>query len=117
MANQETIVQNEIRLAISSPSVRMFRNNVGAFKNEAGRLVEYGLGKGSSDLVGFVVREITPEMVGKSIAVFAAIEVKTNSGRVSNTQKAFIDMVRNKGGLAGVARSIDDAKAMLEGDL
>lgn len=114
MSNQETVLQNQIRLAISSPNVRMFRNNVGAYKNDDGRLVEYGLGKGSSDLVGFVVREITPDMVGKSVAVFTAIEIKTAKGRLSDTQQAFINMVRNKGGLAGVARSIEDAKEMLK---
>lgn len=113
MANQETVLQNQIRLAISSPSVRMFRNNVGAYKNDDGRLVEYGLGRGSSDLIGFTVREITPDMVGKSVAVFTAIEIKTAKGRLSDAQQAFINMVRNKGGLAGVARSVDDAKEML----
>jgi hypothetical protein len=32
--------------------VRLWRNNVGALRDERGRLVTYGLCKGSSDLIG-----------------------------------------------------------------
>jgi hypothetical protein len=117
MANQETIVQNEIRLAISSPSVRMFRNNTGSLKDENGRRVSFGLCAGSSDLIGWSTREITSDMVGKKVAVFTAIEIKTAKGRVSESQQNFINAVRNFGGIAGVARSVDDAKKMLESDL
>ena len=116
MANEQ-VIQQEIRLGISSPNVRMFRNNTGSIKDKAGRLVTFGLCVGSSDLIGFVSREITPDMVGKSVAIFTAIEVKAKAGRVSDKQQAFIDMVRSKGGLAGIARSVDDARTMLEGDL
>ena len=113
----EQVIQQEIRLAISSPTTRMFRNNVGSLKDENGRRVSFGLCAGSSDLIGWLTREITPEMVGKKVAVFTAIEIKTAKGRVSKLQQNFINAVRNFGGIAGVARSVDDARAMLEGDL
>lgn len=113
MANNETVLQNQIRLAISSPCVRMFRNNVGSATTQDGRHIDFGLCAGSSDLIGWTVREVTPDMVGKNIAVFTALEVKTKSGRVSEKQQGFINVVNRAGGIAGVVRSIDDAKEML----
>lgn len=111
---REQIIQQEIRLAINAPHVRMFRNNVGSIKDKDGRLVTFGLCKGSSDLIGFKSVEITADMVGKSVAIFTAIEIKTPKGKISESQQAFIDMVKTKGGLAGVARSIEDAQEMLK---
>ncbi len=46
---------------------------------------------------------------------FVAIEVKAPRGRLTDEQAAFIELVRRSGGLAGVARSVDDARAILEG--
>jgi Holliday junction resolvase len=40
---------------------------------------------------------------------FLAIEVKTLTGRLSPAQEQFLERVRKAGGLAFVARSIDDA--------
>jgi len=37
-----------------------------------------------------------------------AIEVKTKKGRVTDHQRKFLDCVRRNGGIAFVARSIDD---------
>jgi hypothetical protein len=48
-------------------------------------------------------------MVGKTVAVFTAIEAKTATGRVSKDQKNFITQVQDAGGIAGIARSSDDA--------
>lgn len=128
MSNQETVIQKkeveseqkiqqEIRLAISSPSVKMFRNNTGSLKDENGRRVSFGLCVGSSDLIGAVSKVITQEDIGKTVAVFTAIEIKSAKGRVSVPQQNFIRMVKKIGGIAGVARSVDDAKKMLESDL
>ena len=52
--------------------------------------------KGISDILGI--------WEGK----FLAIEVKTKIGRVSTHQVKFIDSVNDAGGLAFVARSVDD---------
>ena len=46
---------------------------------------------------------------------FVAIEVKDEFGRVTREQAAFLDLVRRSGGLAGVARSVGEAKAILDG--
>lgn len=77
-----------------------------------GRLVRYGLCPGSSDLIGLRQVTITPDMVGQTIAQFVAIEVK-DRGRVTPEQERFITMVLQAGGLAGIARSVDDARTIL----
>lgn len=69
--------------------------------------------KGMSDLVGFHTVTVTPEMVGSEIAIYAAIEVKGKGGRVTDPQKDYINMVLAAGGIAGVARSEDDAEKLL----
>lgn len=110
--SDELAVQNAIRLDLGRGPVRLWRNNTGALKDPSGRLVRYGLCQGSSDLIGLRAITITPDMVGQTVAVFAAIEVK-DRGRPTPEQLAFIDAVTNLGGLAGVARSTDDARAIL----
>ena len=90
----------------------MFRNNTGALKDAQGRLVRYGLCKGSSDLIGWRSLTITPDMVGQTVAVFAAIEVK-DRGRPTPEQLHFIAQVQAAGGLAGVARTVAEAEAIL----
>ena len=52
-------------------------------------------------------------MVGKRAAVFTAIEVKSDTGKPSVDQLAFLDFVTAMGGIAGVARSADDALAII----
>jgi hypothetical protein len=111
-ASHELAVQNSIRLALGRGLVRLFRNNTGALKDMHGRLVRFGLCQGSSDLIGWRTVTITPDMVGQNLAVFTAIEVK-DKGRPTPEQQRFIEVVRDAGGIAGIARSVDDAKAIL----
>ena len=104
-----------IMLGLSTPGVRLFRNNVGALKDQEGRLVRYGVANpGGSDLIGWRSVEITPDMVGKKIAVFLAIEVKGERGRATDAQVNFIDRVKADGGLAGIARCVDDALGIID---
>lgn len=42
-----------------------------------------------------------------------AIELKSKTGRVSPEQRAFLDQIVKDGGVAGVARSIDEVKQIL----
>jgi hypothetical protein len=48
-------------------------------------------------------------MVGQRIAVFLSIEVKTPTGRLRPEQRQWLDAVQAAGGIAGVARSVEDA--------
>lgn len=130
----EKTIQTEIMLAIGNGRVRIFRNNVGngvtgskmtridkpctmslhagdwVVRN--GRRIQFGLCPGSSDLIGWRTVTITPDMVGKQLAVFTAVEVKASTGRPSDDQVNFIQSVRDAGGLAGVARTVDEAVAI-----
>lgn len=110
--SDEAKVQNDIRLELGRGGTRLWRNNSGALKDATGRLVRYGLCPGSSDLIGLRQVVVTPDMVGQTLAVFTAIEVK-DRGRPTPEQQAFITMVQQAGGLAGVARSVDDARTIL----
>ena len=126
---KESNVQNLIRLNVP-PNARLFRNNVvrgyqGTPKRHAdgttvtlkhARVIDAGFCKGSSDLIGFTTVEITPDMVGQKIAVFTAVEVKTKKGRPSKEQLNFIKLIRTFGGRAGIARSIEDAQKIINGE-
>ena len=73
-----------------------------------------GLPIGFPDLFGFRTVEITPEMVGKKLAVFAFIEVKTKQGRTSRAQEKMHAFLRDAGALGGVARSTEEALHLLD---
>jgi hypothetical protein len=91
----------------------LFRNNTGTLKDANGRPVQFGLCKGSADLIGWRSVTITPEMVGQQIAVFTSIEVKSSSGRVKPEQQQWLLGVQKAGGIAGVARSVGEAMDLL----
>lgn len=125
----ETNIVRSIMLAASSLGARLFRYNAGMAW--AGRTTRHpdgsitirqprafhGVFEGHSDTAGFVPIAITPDMVGQTFARALYVEVKTATGRVSPEQRAFIDMVRSMGGLAGVARSDADVAAIIRGEV
>lgn len=87
-----------------------FRMNTGAAKFDkrdgSGQyFVRFGF-PGMSDILGQM-----------RTGQFLAIECKRRTGRKSDEQKAFIAMVRKHNGLAGFAKSIDDAQAILRGEI
>lgn len=85
-------------MALSKAGVMAWRQNTGALMDNKGRLVQFGLCKGSSDIIA----------VGHN-GVFIAIEVKGPGGKVRPEQQTFIDNIRRMGGRAGVARSAEEA--------
>ena len=124
----ETNLTRAIMLKVGTAlrNVRIFRNNVGTgwtgskIIHQGSRVIienprplQAGLCQGSSDLIGWTTVEITPEMVGKKVALFTAVEVKTQTGRISDDQANFIQRVREAGGIAGEARSEADAISLL----
>ena len=112
--SDERRIQSDIQLAACAGGgpARLWRNNTGALKDQRGQLVRYGLCPGSSDLIGFRTVVITPDMVGQRVAIFAAVEVK-DRGRVTDQQQAFLNLVQQAGGIAGVARSVPEALSIL----
>jgi hypothetical protein len=113
MKQSEQAIQQAIRLELSRGDCRLWRNNSGVLLDRQGRPVTFGLCKGSSDLIGLRTITIGPEHVGQTVAVFAAIEVKSQNGRTTPEQAAFLAQVQQMGGLAGVARSVEEAAAIL----
>lgn len=98
-------IQNSIRAALA-PYAVIFRANVGRMKTPDGRYFSTGLPVGFSDLFG----------VRKSDGKAVFIEVKTASGRVSQFQYNFLEMMRRNGAIAGIARSPEQAiKLITEG--
>ena len=115
MASEQSI-QQHIRLTCSTGATRLFRNNTGTLRDQHGRPVSFGLARGSADLIGWRTVTITPEMVGQQVAVFTSIEVKTATGRLRSEQKLWLDKVQSAGGIAGVARSVEDALRITTAD-
>lgn len=111
VANPETELQQRIRLALGTQrDLRLFRNQVGQLPDpRTGRPVQFGLARGSADLIGWRTVVVTPEMVGQRLAVFTSLEVKTATGRLTPAQHNWLGAVRQAGGIAGVARSVGDA--------
>lgn len=116
VSNAETTLQQQIRLALGTrPDARLFRNQVGSLPDpRTGRLVTFGLARGSADLIGWRTVVVTHDMVGQHIAVFTSIEVKTPTGRVRPEQQAWLSVVQGAGGIGGVARSVGDACKIIE---
>ena len=96
-----------------TPKGRLLRNNVGATQIGK-RFIKYGLGKGSSDLIGWTTIEITQPLIGQKIAVFTAVELKTEKDRASKEQINFIEQVHKAGGLAGIVYNEEEYKKIFE---
>ena len=127
----ERAIQNEIRNALTGDGL-FFRANVGrgwtgtpvrrnglpdgAVLLLDARPFDTGLPSGFSDLFGIRPRLITEADVGNLFGQFAAIECKAAWGRTSTLQAAFLAAISANGGLAGVARSAAEARAIIGGD-
>ena len=116
MTNPETKIQTRIMLALSDAGCIVWRNEsaltwVGRVIHQQGdtvtlanaRRLRAGLCTGSSDLIG----------IHKPTGRFLAIEVKTATGRQSTEQRTFLQAVINAGGIAGIARSPQEAVDLL----
>lgn len=120
MAKEENNILNRWLLKNHSWG-RLFRNNQGSawageIVNQATRSVDkymtlknpyrigFGLLKGSADYIGWTTITITPEMVGRRVAVFASVEGKSKNGQLEDDQKIWLLNVRRAGGIAFVVR-------------
>lgn len=127
-AKNESEVEQLIKIDAVQFGCFLMRNNSGSLNDKTGRAVRYGLGNDSpirsakiksSDEIGFTKIVITPEMVGHTVAVFTAIEVK-KPGWIFNAkdkreaaQLVFINWIRAAGGIAGFASSIAEFRKIL----
>ena len=106
----ESNFMRRVMLEAAAVGVTLFRNNVGSARTHDGRWINFGLVKGSSDLIGY-----TPIVIdGERVAVFTAVEVKGRHTRVTKEQTQFLARVRAMGGIAALIREGEDIHAALE---
>lgn len=119
----ESTIQKLIMLTLCKlRNIRVFRNNCGmayqgalVSENEGiiilknARRIPFGLLDGSSDLIGWKSIIVTPDMVGKKLAIFVSIECKSETGTARPNQINWIETVNRNGGIAGIARSPEQA--------
>ena len=114
----EAFAQSEVRIDAARHGVLMFRNNVGALKDESGRVVRFGLANDSkelnarlksSDLIGVRKRTIGPEDVGSVIGQMVVRECKPPGWLFGQDlareepQQAFLTLISSYGGDAKFA--------------
>lgn len=98
----EADIMRDIQIALSNSGHRVFRNNIGVCKDAKGNYIRYGVcNPGGSDLIGWTKD-------GK----FLAVEVKTDKGRLTTEQTAFLSAVNKSGGIGICARSVDDVRGL-----
>lgn len=123
----ETALSSAIREACNlQRGVRLRRNNVGKLRDEHGRVITYGQGVGSPDLMG----EVTVRMLlgghwqhgidhcgphpGVDIARAFHLEVKVGKARPTADQLAWHKEARSRGVFVAVVHSVDEALAAVE---
>lgn len=125
----ERSLQNLLRMFMAQIGITNWRNNTGVgwagrvtrvarsgtFFVEQGSVIiadarplKAGLCTGSSDVIGITPVLITQQMVGQTVGLFTAVEVKVGKNKATEKQKNFLKVVEQNGGLAGVARCTDD---------
>ncbi len=124
---KESAVTTHVQLYAAQNDITLWRNNCGGFYDDTGRFVRYGLGHispnqtyKSSDFIGITPTVITPDMVGQTIGVFTAVEMKPTGFKFNPNnkhltfQKNFINIVVKNGGLGGFVSSIEDFKELIK---
>jgi hypothetical protein len=108
----EAAVTSIVRLEASKKNCRLWRNNRGAFKNEYGQWVHYGLANESgkmndfiksSDLIGIRPVKIRETMVGLTIGQFVSREIKKSDWTYTGTdaekaQLKWLELITSLGG-------------------
>ena len=112
---ESELVAEALRFLNRIPGVVAWRTNVGAVSADhkgKRRFVRFGFA-GLSDIIGW--KEETENVRGAIVcwARFVAIEIKTDTGKLTPHQVAFLQLVNKSGGIGFVARSCDDIAAEL----
>lgn len=115
---REPDLMRAIMVAMSENGCTAFRNNTGnGYQGKVihrsgkqvtladSRMITFGLCVGSADIIG----------IRHSDGRFIAIEVKTGKGKTTTEQDRFIFHVQHCGGIAGVARNVDEAVNLIRG--
>lgn len=66
------------------------------------------------DEIGYLTITVTPEMLGRRIAVLLVIEDKTDTGVLGEHQRKCIEELRDAGAIAGVSTGPEDSERILQ---
>jgi hypothetical protein len=113
---KEKNIQNASLLAIGSdPDVLAIRLQSGVFRSmdDPSRIVKVGT-PGVSDSIAIVKVVITPDMVGKTVAVCAAAEFKTLKGKQREAQVKWEQALNKRGGRYRLIRSPQQMKEFID---
>ena len=111
-ATSEQGVSKRVRVEAASAGKVLWRNNNGACQDTNGNFIRYGLcneskamnaSVKSSDLIGITPLVVTPELVGRTVGIFTAREVKAPGWQFKGTprevaQEKFGSIVQRYGG-------------------
>lgn len=113
---KESSIQSLIMMALSQANCIVWRvDTAGAWVGQIAyrerdiitlknaKMIHAGLCKGGSDIIG----------IHKPTGKFIAIEVKNKNGRITEEQQRFINAIKAANGIAGIARSVEDALQLL----
>ena len=105
MSESEATIQSEILVEANKRGHRLWRSNAGKIKTQQNTFIQL-FPKGFPDLVGF----------RKSDGKFMVIEVKNTKGKLRPEQVKFAEFAMKQPIIYGVARSVDDAIKIIEGE-
>jgi hypothetical protein len=108
--------RNAVGYGIACAPKHAMPNGKGGFYVRRGSPVRFGLMKGSSDMIGWETIEITQEMVGQKVAVFASREIKTQKDKLSDEQRTWNRNVLSSGGICEVWHEKSGTIEVLKGD-
>jgi hypothetical protein len=112
---KESLVNDAVKDWANLRGGVLYRNRRGMVRLQNGNMMPIGLGpNGTGDLIGYLTITITPDMVGRKVAVFSMIESKTSTGTLEDHQRDRILEVRDAGGISGCARSAEDSERILQ---
>lgn len=113
--NGETKIQNRALLAVGMrPDCLAMRMQSGVFRamNDPDRIVKVG-SPGVADTLVMVKVTITPDMIGKTVAVPLAAEIKTKDGQQSQAQRDWQRSFEARGGVYRVVRTPEEMTAVV----
>lgn len=103
-------------LEASKRGWRLARNNSGLAEYPDGSKVRYGLfAPGGSDCIGWIPYRVQQGDVGTELPLFAAVEIKTGKGRLTEDQERFLRIVERAGGFAVSGNDVAEILKKLEG--
>lgn len=112
----EHVIQQEIQVGLSGEDSVVFRTNAGTFYQ--GKMI-YSPEYKQKILINLRIVQGLPEGFSDLICVdkkgVAFIECKTLKGKAREAQERFMERMKALGHRAGIARSVEDAKEIVNG--